>query len=134
MHARHSVSVKLGTLKFHAGVRLKKKMNKTEGASLRITPIWLFYPLAQQRTKCIDGSAIAPPVSGMYFTHQSAERSTVHRGHLANEVTFLLIGEKEGVFLFLLVQERSFKAEGGFEKGSVPERKLVRKLKSEWKS
>lgn len=75
MHARHSVSVKLSTLKFHAGLRFKKNIEKTnstkqKGASLRITPIWLFYPLAQQRTKCIDGSAMAPPVSGMYFTHQ----------------------------------------------------------------
>lgn len=52
----------------------------------------------------------------------------MHRGHLANEVTFLLIGEKEGVFLFHLVKERSFKAGGGFEKGLLPERKLVRKL------
>lgn len=82
----------------------KKPLTKQKGASLRITPIWLFYPLAQQRTKCIDGSAMAPPVSGMFFTHQSAERSTVHHGHQANEVTFLLIGEKLGAFY--LVKER----------------------------
>lgn len=53
----------------------------------------------------------------------------MHRGHLADEVTFLLIGEKEGFFFSFLVKERSLKAGGGFQKGSVPERKLVRKLK-----
>lgn len=66
--------------------------------------------------KCIDGSAMAPPVSGMYFTHQSAERSTVHRGRLANEVTFLLIGEKEG-FIFSFGQGEKFQGGSTLSKG-----------------
>lgn len=47
--------------------------------SLRITRtlIWLFYPLAWQRTKCIDSSAIAPPVSGMFFIRPTAKHSAL---------------------------------------------------------
>lgn len=71
MHARHSFSIKPNTLRFFAGV--------WKGGSLRITRtlIWLFYPLACQRTKCIDSSVIAPHVSGMYFIHPTVKHSAL---------------------------------------------------------
>lgn len=59
----------------------------------------------------------------------------MHRGHQANEVTFLLIGEKEGAFFFFFFgQGEKFQGGRRLEKGSPPERKLVGKLKFEWKS
>lgn len=72
---------------------------KERGESLRITRtlIWLFYPLAWQRTKCIDSSAIAPPVSGMYFIHPTAKTQCIY-GHHANESTFLVIGKRKEQF------------------------------------
>lgn len=72
---------------------------KERGVSLRITRtlIWLFYPLAWQRTKCIDSSAIAPPVSGMYFIHPPAKTQCIY-GHHANESTFLVTGKRERAF------------------------------------
>lgn len=86
-----------------------EKKEKERGESLRITRtlIWLFYPLAWQRTKCIDSSAIAPPVSGMYFIHPTAKTQCIY-GHHANESTFLVIGKRERA---VLVNMRSYKAE-----------------------
>lgn len=71
-----------------------------EVGSLRITLtlIWLFYPLAWQRTKCIDSIIITPPVSGTHFIHPTAI-NTVHYGPHANISTFLVTARTEKAVL-----------------------------------
>lgn len=94
-------------LKFIAGVDKREG----EGGSLRITLtlIWLFYPLAWQRTKCIDSIIITPPVSGMHFIHPTAI-NTVHYGPHANVSTFLVTARTEKSRF----GQRSYKLEGSY--------------------
>lgn len=93
MHARHSLSIKPNTVRFPRWC--VKKRGGWRG-SLRITRtlIWLFDPLAWQRTKCIDSSAIAPPVSGMFFIHPAAKHSALWSFMLMNRHSWSL--GKEG--------------------------------------
>lgn len=80
--------------------------------------IWLFYPLARQRTKCIDSSATAPPVSGMYFTHPSVKHSALWS---SCEVTDIPGQRQEERKTSQGQQEKlfSFKAGKGDRKGQV---------------
>lgn len=78
-------------LKFIAGV---DKRGEVGSLRITLTLIWLFYPLAWQRTKCIDSIRITPPVSGTHFIHPTAI-NTVHYGPHANISTFLVTARTE---------------------------------------
>lgn len=73
---------------------------RREVGSLRITLtlIWLFYPLAWQRTKCIDSIRISPPVSGTHFIHPTAVNTVLYGPH-ANISTFLVTARTEKAVL-----------------------------------
>lgn len=82
-------------LKFIAGV---DKRGEVGSLRITLTLIWLFYPLAWQRTKCIDSIRITPPVSGTHFIHPTAI-NTVHYGPHANISTFLVTARTEKAVL-----------------------------------